>query len=588
MRTIVRKQLRCKRRSNRTEKFKMFIRRSLILILLSTIFQLVNTFWLTDCSYDEKHHHVSYMCGVGSGQHFNRRTREFLYCNNYLSGIDRSQVKILSFPGCKSETVSGDFQMKNFKSLRVLNMVNAGLKSLNEDVFNGNEHLEQLLLSNNILGKLHSNLFSHTLELRELNLSNNALSQLDVSLFANVNKLRSIDLSGNWIGELISPVFSNLKELEFLDISGNLIYSIDMDLLINNKKLKTLTLNNNMINSLDCKLLKGWSEESTNISINTMDVLDSSCINDKILTIKILPIDSFWLRSSGSKIIWTFNRQNFEKLRVLNVSGSKIENISGIIQQASMRLETLDLSYQFVGEIKASTFQRFINLKHLYLKQTNLTNFQFGTFYHQRKLEILDISYNHLKRIDFYLFLRNFKNLASLDLEGNDLKEIDSITRTHFPKLSILAISRNDFTCEYLATFLLQWNDLTLIDNPSRQTHMGGVDCNHDNSNDHDSITELNFNKKVNTEKYFEDKSDQSKNDLLKSHLENMSIIKTLLMVVVLILSMICIVFVVNKCKPVKQVIRRRLNSSSMQHDVVYNQQNDTNEVQQISLLDYN
>lgn len=142
----------------------MFIRRSLILILLFTIFQLVNTFWFNDCSYDDKHFHISYLCGVGNGQHFSRRTKEFLYCNNYLSGIDRSQVKILSFPGCKSEQISGDFQMNHFKSLRVLNMVNAGLKSLNEDIFNENEHLEQLLLSNNILGRLPANLFSRTLE----------------------------------------------------------------------------------------------------------------------------------------------------------------------------------------------------------------------------------------------------------------------------------------------------------------------------------------------------------------------------------------------------------------------------------------
>lgn len=558
--------------------------RSLILIILSTILQNVNCFWFNDCSYDDATHHVSYLCGVENGEHFSRRTREFLYCNNYLAGINRSQIKILSFSGCKSETISEDFHMNAFTDLRILNMEHAGLKSLPDDIFDGNEQLEISLLGNNILGKLPPNLFSQTTELRELNLTNNALSQLDVSLLTNVNKLKSIDLSGNWIGELIAPVFSTLTELEFLDISGNLFYSIDRDLLINNKKLKTFKLNNNLVTTLDCQLLKNWSINSINISINTLEDLDMSCMNDKKLTIAIAPIDSLSLRTSGQNIIWTFSRDGFEKLRLLNVSGSKIENLSTIIQEASIHLETLDLSHQFVGELKPITFQRFINLKHLYLRHTNLTNFQFATFYHQRKLEILDISYNNLKRIDFHLFLRNFKNLVSLDLEGNNLREIDSITRTHFPKLSILAISRNNFSCEYLTKFLLQWNDLTLIDNPSDQTHIGGVDCiNEDATVGHRTINKLNSDKYLG-----ENDNDQSNNELLKSHMENMSTIKMLLIVVVLILLIICGNFVVNNCKPVKQVIRKRLSSSSGQHAVGYNQENDTNEVHQVSLLDYN
>ncbi|XP_055296756.1 uncharacterized protein LOC129565670 [Sitodiplosis mosellana] len=307
-----------------------------------------------------------------------------------------------------------------------------------------------------------------------------------------------------------------------------------------------------------------------------MEYLDASCVNDTNLIITISPIDSISLHKSENNIVWTFSRESFERLRLLNVSGSEIENISILIEEASIHLETLDLSYQFVGELKASTFQRFINLKHLYLRQTNLTHFEFATFYHQRKLEILDISYNNLKRVDFKLFVRNFKRLASLDLEGNNLKEIDSITSTHFPELSVLVISKNDFSCEYLAKFLLQWNDLVLIDNPSGQTHMGGVDCVH--------TTEFNVNNGTKTETQVEDKD----SGLLKSHLEDMSTIKTLLIVGVIILVIICLHFVVGRFKPVNQVIRHRLNSSSVQHRVVYNQPTDTNEVQQVSLLDYN
>lgn len=131
--------------------------------------------------------------------------------------------------------------------------------------------------------------------------------------------------------------------------------------------------------------------------------------------------------------------------------------------------------------MNASTLDKFVNLKKLNLSQTNLQNFDFQTFYQQRNLTNLDLSHNHLKRVDFHLFLRNFEKLSVLNLEGNNLTELDSVTRSHFPMLSLLGISRNNFTCDYLVEFLLQWPNLKLIDNPANQIHIGGVDCVHRN-----------------------------------------------------------------------------------------------------------
>lgn len=54
-----------------------------------------------------------------------------------------------------------------------------------------------------------------------------------------------------------------------------------------------------------------------------------------------------------------------------------------------------------------------------------------------------------------------------------------------------MGISKNNFSCEYLVKFLLQWHDLKLIDNPSNQTHIGGVDCVHKNAT---AYKELNSN----------------------------------------------------------------------------------------------
>lgn len=306
--------------------------------------------------------------------------------------------------------------------------------------------------------------------------------------------------------------------------------------------------------------------------------MDASCVNDRNLNIVVSNThnSSITLRTSENGYEWIISESQFEDIRHLNLSRSKLENISTTIQKANMDLETLDLSYQFMGDdLRESTFERFVNLKNLYLRQTNISHFQFATFYHQRELVNLDISYNNLHIVDFHLFLRNFQNLVLLNLEGNNLTEIDSVTHSHFQKLSTLGISKNNFTCDYLAAFLVQWPDLTLIDNPSGQIHMAGVDCVHWNSKRDNETT---------TVQDPEDTDNKTHTYLLKSHLEEISTVKALLIVVVIILLLNSLVFIAIKCKEMKQ----KISNDSAERNVAYqNQTIDSSSVQRASLLDF-
>lgn len=137
----------------------------------------------------------------------------------------------------------------------------------------------------------------------------------------------------------------------------------------------------------------------------------------------------------------------------------------------------MDLSANFIGKMSKKMFETFNNLQYLNLSHTNLSNFGFHTFYHLKNLRVLDLSYNRLGTVDFHLLFRNFKNLNTLNLEGNDLVQIDCVNRSNFPKLSFIGLSKNQFSCEYLARFLRQWDDLQVFHNPSDQTHIDGVDC---------------------------------------------------------------------------------------------------------------
>lgn len=544
---------------------------------LSNIFLLIfllkssSSFNPRDCSYEPATYHVRYFCDVELGTNFNRKTYQTLYCNNYSLGINRGNIRMLSFINCKRQKLADEY-FDVFPSLRVLNISNTDIESIYAYDLKFSKFLEEIIVSHNQLTSIPTDLFSYTSELISLDFSHNGILLLDPFVFDNVRKVKKIDFSFNSIEELSKRLFSNLPDLAYLDFSSNRIKYIDSNLLNYNKKLKALNLNNNQVDELSCDFLITLTEaNSLDVSVNTLKSLENGCSNENThfdMDISILPNEATTtLKIIESRLKWNFSSIDFVKLRRLNFSSGQTENISMIIQEASPQLESLDLSNNFIGELTADTFHRFVNLKRLYLSRTNLSNFQFATFYHQRNLEVLDISFNNLNKVDFYLFLRNFQNLKSLNLEGNNLIEIDSITRTHFPKLSILAISKNNFTCDYLVKFLLQWHDLVLVDNPSNQIHMGGVDCFHRNStvdanawNSNQSIAHASF-----------------------GPFQDLFLTNILLILTVLFLSIFLIIFgmlIFGNCQRVKNIYKMRFNNEPMESGVV-SYQKDLNEIQQ-------
>lgn len=75
---------------------------------------------------------------------------------------------------------------------------------------------------------------------------------------------------------------------------------------------------------------------------------------------------------------------------------------------------------------------------------------------------------------------RNFQELNTLKIEGNELKEINSITLGIFPKLALLGISKNLFSCDYLATFLPPMPRIKYFIYPTNETNIDGIECQHD------------------------------------------------------------------------------------------------------------
>lgn len=532
------------------------MQKSIVLILFQLLvaYQSVYSFFWVDCRYNKDTAHVEYTCRGEMGFRFSRRTDKVLYCRNYIPGIDRASVRILSFRGCYDSkppiTVIG-----NYKGLRVYDLSSTGIENLSADWLENHKLLENFIASYNDLTEIPFDLFRYTPKITALDFSFNQIQAIDPGTFDNVRKLKRVRFSFNLISGLHSRLFVYLPDLELVDFRNNRIKTIDDNLLASNRKLRSLNINGNQVKRLDCEfLLKFANSYTVNITVNTLEELKTNCANDRAdmeFRITIASNDSTNAQISNGWSEWTFNKMDFSRLFHLNFTNNQYRNISALLEEANTHLLTLDLSNTFIAELNGKTLKRFAYLRELYLSRTNLSNILFGTFSHQTNLKVLDISNNELGQFDFYLFLRNFQNLEVLNLEGNDLTEIDSLSRTYFPKLNTLIISNNRLSCEYLTKFLRRWNGLKLINIPSSHVILEGVHCIQQNfTSDNNMFTTNMFDNYYEQPIFHINHVDRSEANIALSgdNLKELFVIKVVLILLAAVLTLFCLCFTGFKC----------------------------------------
>lgn len=364
---------------------------------------------------------------------------------------------------------------EQFSNLLRLNLSQMNLRFINFTTTPIAWMLKELDLSFNQLQTLtFDGVFLHLIK---LDASHNELKE--ISSFDRMVKVEEINFSFNEILIVNSEAFSRLHELRFLDLRNNLIQRIDESFIAHNRKLQELHLENNPIQRIDCNAFSSLIDviKKRNLCDHIVEI-DLSCFGND-LKIDLNSETQVHFRGLHGNFTFSCPKENIQKMISLNISGNHLQNVPEILELLGMNLKTLDVSSNFIGKLNAKTLEQFFDLEILNMSQTNLSNFGFETFYNQRKLKVLDLSHNRMKSVNFTLLLRNFKELNTLKLEGNDLIELETVTPTIFPKLSSLGISMNQFSCDYLANFLLQWSNLNLISNPSNQTHIDGIDCYH-------------------------------------------------------------------------------------------------------------
>lgn len=341
---------------------------------------------------------------------------------------------------------------KAYPYLRVLDISQLGLDSLQPEHLVGAKRAWDLMAGNNELKEIPTSLFATAGSVTKVDLSYNKIRRIEAQHFIGANELKMLDLSGNQIVALDEHAFEGLVNLTHMNLAYNRINEFHPFSFVGLKRLYHLDLSHNSISML---------KDRTFANLSRLNQLQLSYN-------QINQIESFAFADAHSLLRLDLSHNNISDEQIF-------DNLYNLMH--------LDLSHNPINEIGIGTFAKLIKLEHLDLGHTNLTDIELGTFSYQRGLISLDLSENNLKTLDFGLFLPAFRYMDSLYLDGNQLSDMNGFNNSLFPRLNALGITNNKFNCTYLKRFMrsVAWEQIRLpVDRMPlniHRTNIRGVAC---------------------------------------------------------------------------------------------------------------
>lgn len=324
--------------------------------------------------------------------------------------------------------------------------------------------LRWLKLGGNFSETLSSTSLDRFFNLEDLLIRDIQLPNFDFITLKNQKSLASFDLTRNNLRTVSNiPILDTLETLEYVEIGENQLQNT-MELIQHlSPTVKALRLSGNHVGKLNVSTfsrlnnLQVLTLKNTGISFSDINPFESlKELRELDVSFNDLEHVNFALLSS-----------TLENLLEFHAAGSKIVINSEFIRLFGPSLLKLDLSANTLGDLNANAFEKLENLQELRLDMIDTPNFDFAILEPLKNLQTLNVSYNNLNKVNLDLLSTK---LQELYLEGNNLNEIEHLAQSRFPKMFEFAISKNQFSCEYLATFLpqikIEWPDLKLKGDP--------------------------------------------------------------------------------------------------------------------------
>ncbi|CAL8336050.1 unnamed protein product [Boreogadus saida] len=361
--------------------------------------------------------------------------------------------------------------------------------------------LNELDLSNNKISDLSSQSVLTMKRLRCLGLRGNVLQKVPV-VVNSLSSLEILDLGFNEILELGCSDFVNLTSLKELYLQYNYIRKLKRCVFQNQNDLKVLSINSNMLLELggvfetrlqNLQFLDMTLNEIRNFPKGSFKGLESlqHLYMDKLYTFVNVFDRLRNLRSLSVYLPFEIIRfKGLHELRNLTIymdlpegfNGTYANNYKGLMELPSVRnitiicksfhfefplyipsyylhkmrhLEHFTAVNFYIEEPHLDTFMYAHNLKSLSIRASFLTGMSPEHFQAMSNLEVLDLSENALRTLDF--LEANLTSLRCLIVSQNELTVLNESVFQSLPALTYLDLSDNPLTCDCSNAGFLLW-----------------------------------------------------------------------------------------------------------------------------------
>ncbi|KAF6160734.1 hypothetical protein GIB67_035935 [Kingdonia uniflora] len=278
--------------------------------------------------------------------------------------------------------------------------------------------LKHLVLhSNSLSGNFPDDLFSLR-NLNRLDVQFNQFSGLLSDRIGNLSNLVELDISFNGFNGALPNVMGNLQKLEFLSTDSNQFNGTLPTSLSNSPSIKVLNLRNNSLSgpiNLNCTSM---------VLLNTLNLGSNQFhgpFPDSLSSCQKLRSINLARNNLNSQIPESFkNLQYFSYLSLTNTSLHNISSALGVLQHCRS-LSIVVLTGNFYDEEMPSDAKlKFENLTALVIANCRLTGLIPQWLSGSTKLQLLDLSWNHLSGTipDWF---GGMKFLFYLDISNNSL-----------------------------------------------------------------------------------------------------------------------------------------------------------------------
>ncbi|XP_051537324.1 toll-like receptor 22 [Myxocyprinus asiaticus] len=347
------------------------------------------------------------------------------------------QLQILHLQINKLTKVTNSFQM-----LTTLEFIDLSRNSINKLICGDFANLTQLkilYLYNNKISHISPCLFKDLMSLEVLKLGSNDLLKIGDSFKNGPHSLKDLQLSFNKLSKIEKGSFRNVSQLNNLEIQDNQISEIEANAFSGLEKLTSLLLSSNKITARTFRhpnVFSGMPNlDSLDLFANSISFTDNTLKHPPFIDLKLLRVLSIHSQRRGFGKVPSNLLQGLSSLERFYGGNMNLNHLHPNTFKFSPKLWYLDLSKNALSEDNAIPSELFHPI-------SGLTK--------------LIISRTQLRSLNF-LLKANLSRLSTLRAPGNEIDAINKTLIESLPRLKILDLQKNTFTCDCNNAFFIDW-----------------------------------------------------------------------------------------------------------------------------------